>query len=521
MPDSPQYLHRSWMLVADDAIRLLVDDDTSEETVLTDTLEACLSDAEWHARPDETDLYPFLARCWPYPALRLLIQAAMQFWPKERRVTLEQCLQPYVPSADNGRQPPSPSVSSDPGQFDLQYTKENVVRETLYNYMQIFTYHPYWGGKLHFDTFANSVAYAGHGLKDADIARIGHWFGEHYRFAGNQRQVRRDAITAIAEVNAYDPLQQYIATLPAWDDTPRLDTWLAVYCGAEADARNAWIGTMLLVQMIARAVDPGCMARYVVIFEGAEDTGKSACVRLLGAPWANTFDMSLDSKEAHMAMQGLWVAELSELDSLNRSQETRIKSFLTQTHDSFIPKYANYPVTYARRTVFVGTTNENRYLIGQTGNTRFLPVETGVFDLGGLVAQREQLLAEASHVYQNTLQWWQAPQALTLTLQEARDDRKKTNVYEEALAEWLTGHVQHDDVTRILFTSWEEIAEDFLSLPSKAHWEKTSLQMQIALALRGLGYTNTRRRIKGDRRHWWWKWDDSRDSQDSQDATPF
>ena len=69
--------------------------------------------------------------------------------------------------------------------------------------------------------------------------------------------------------------------------------------------------------MVARALSPGCTARYVVILEGDESIGKSKLVLDLGAPWSQVFDHTMDSKEAHIAVQGCWVAELAELDSLS------------------------------------------------------------------------------------------------------------------------------------------------------------------------------------------------------------
>lgn len=128
--------------------------------------------------------------------------------------------------------------------------------------------------------------------------------------------------------------------------------------GAEPTDYHKWAGTMLLVSMVARAIDPGCVQRFVVILEGLEWTSKSALVRALAPQYYTEMSANLESKEAHMHIQGKWVCEWSELDTLSRTGESRLKAFVTMRSDDYVPKYSNTQVSYPRRTIFVGTTNE-------------------------------------------------------------------------------------------------------------------------------------------------------------------
>jgi predicted P-loop ATPase len=255
--------------------------------------------------------------------------------------------------------------------------------------------------------------------------------------------------------------------------------------GVEKDAYGIDISRLLPVSMVARALNPGCQYRYVVILEGQEDTGKSKLVRTLASPeWYVELTKGLDNKEAHMLLQGAWVAEFAELDSLSRSEETRLKAFITTQEDTWIPKYSNLKTTSKRRTIFIGTTNEQSYLKGQTGNTRFLPIKTHdeMIHCDFLAAMRDQLFAEALVYYKNHPEtWWQLSSDGHAEATMQREQRRQASVYEDPLRLFLADRTE---------TSWAEIADLFLHLDSMEKWANKPLQREVAQALVALGFEN-------------------------------
>jgi putative DNA primase/helicase len=251
------------------------------------------------------------------------------------------------------------------------------------------------------------------------------------------------------------------------------------------------IARLIPVSMIARALDPGCQYRYVVILCGDEVAGKSKLVRSLASPeWYREISTSLEGKESHVLVQGAWVAELGELESLSRTGEARLKSFITMQQDAYVPKYKMATVSVPRRTIFIGTTNEETFLRGTTGNTRFLPIKTGEVDPEGFVSQREQILAQALDYYRaHPEDWWQISAEAEAEAITARDAAREVNVYEKALGEWLADLVNvRIPIPGTLETTWPEIAAGFLKLEDKDKWANKGLQMQIAQALTVLGW---------------------------------
>ena len=294
----------------------------------------------------------------------------------------------------------------------------------------------------------------------------------------------RTAIVAHCRTSPRDPIKEWLEALPPWDGQPRLLTWMPDYTGAAGTAYVQETGRLWLVSMVARALKPGCQCRSVIVLMGDENIGKSALVKCLATEaWYRDVSGSLEGKEAHMLMKGVWLVELGELSSLGKTEENRLKSFITMANDGFIPKYANDPVKLARRAILVGTLNpegDKTFLRGQTGNTRYSPVAVTAINLAAVEALRAPLFAEALAYYQDHPDdWWKLTPTAEAEARAIRDDHRVRSVYEEPLSAWLVGRT---------LTCWQEICEHFLLLEAKERWKDTKLQKDIALAMVACGW---------------------------------
>ena len=398
-----------------------------------------------------------------------------------------------------------------PWRKDLFQKKNGELTQNYFNVAQILKYHEYWqqpANALWLDVVKQVHMCGATPIKKSLLVKLGEWFGREERLPVTNLDLVRDCLYAQCEEFPRDPLQHWINSLPAWDQEPRLEQWLHDVANTDDDAYSRDTSRILLVGMVARALNPGCLYRYVVIFVGLENAGKSELVRALATPeWYYAMKSDFESKEAHMEIQGAWVAELPELDALNRTGETRLKAFITLLDDSWIPKYANDRITVKRRTVFVGTTNEDTFLKGQTGNTRFVPIKTGDIDLGKFNDMRLQLFAEAKAYYErHPDDWWQfSPEGQT-RLEAERDARRKTSPYEDLLQAWLLTPAPNTLPPQLrTYTTWEEIATDALKMQTPEHWKDRNIQMDVANAMRALGWRHNKRRVnKGDPPKWVW-----------------
>lgn len=532
---SRRYCAQSWM---ERFASYDMSEGQTESAVLLGLLKECLLVDDWLENADTTDLWPFLNRCYKFTEPRLHFRSYMRTNRYDRN--LKNDIESFIKEAGED----TPKTKKQKGVNESQVIEnENIqigldemlqydakgakVLENFYNMALILEHHEEWQGRIRFDAFRNLPMLDDRPVNDRTEYRISEWLGKYYEFGGNRRQILSDAIKSVASKSEYDALLEWIDDLPDWDGTQRIDTWMIDLCGAENNDYSKWVSKVTLLQMINRALNPGCIARLVPIWNGLENQGKSTAVAMLGGEWATTLKISLESKEAHMAIHGYWIAELEELDTLYKTSEARLKAFLTNTSDHYVPKYANHSVDYPRRTVFIGTTNDSDYLRGLTGNTRFLPINTGEFDLDGIKEQREQLFAEAKEwlLENHSTPWWQEPEKLRDIIKEQRDSRRVMNVYEEDLRIFLDGEGGNNYFEQIgkkgpreskfkylKKTTMSDIFELYIKAESKEKWKDAALQRQITEALKALGWY----RKKANSVNWWMRPNDIDD-----DEVPF
>lgn len=208
-----------------------------------------------------------------------------------------------------------------------------------------------------------------------------------------------DAQDLAVSRRAFHPVRDYLSKLE-WDGTPRIDTLLQDYLGAEDNALTRAMTRKHLCAAVARVFHPGVKYDYILSLTGAEGLGKSTLIRTLGGEWFDDSLVTIEGKEGMESLRGKWLVEIGEMTSYKKSTSEAYKAFLSKTEDSFRPAYGRKVEIYPRQCVFFATTNEIAFLKGDTGNRRFWVVECGI-DLpaksvfADLPKERDQIWAEA------------------------------------------------------------------------------------------------------------------------------
>jgi len=250
-----------------------------------------------------------------------------------------------------------------------------------------------------------------------------------------------EALVTMALMQEFHPVRDYLNGL-VWDGTPRIGSFLTQYCGAPNNAYTSKVGEILLKAAVARAMTPGTKFDTMVILEGVQGCGKSTLLKVLGGEWTleglpNRQD--LNHKDVIQAIQGFWIIEVEELAVMRKSDVDSLKAFITRQTDKARFAYAKEAKTYKRQCVFVGTTNDDEYLLDSTGNRRFLPVEVGVIDLAGVKVIRDQLWAEALVLWNAnpTAKSLALPESMWSDAAEEQEDRRVQDPLEYKVREYL------------------------------------------------------------------------------------
>lgn len=308
----------------------------------------------------------------------------------------------------------------------LQIDTNGVFKGTLPNIMLILRNDPRTRGRLAFNLFTNRLVIRksfgdlphGQNIECYDKVNGTLWIDSHDHivrtFLESRRKDKgwglkvadRDLVAAISNVareNQFHPVREYLDRL-AWDGTRRFDKMFIDYFGAPDNKYTREASRLFALGAVSRIYEPGHKFDFVPIFEGLQGKRKSTFIETLSvdAEWAGSLSASLkDEKKAVESMAGKWILEIPELSGFKRADVQTIKHFISSNKDNARLSYDRRAQDFQRQCVFMGTTNESKYLLDESGNRRFWPIPTNVeaIDLERLIEERDQIWAEAVEAY--------------------------------------------------------------------------------------------------------------------------
>ncbi|WP_052451985.1 VapE domain-containing protein [Noviherbaspirillum autotrophicum] len=352
---------------------------------------------------------------------------------------------------------------------------------------------PPWGGELGEWT-------------EGDDFSLGLYLARNYSIIIKSDGAIEKAVAQAARENQFNPVTEYLRSL-TWDGEQRLHTWLTDVMGAEPTKYHALVGTLFLMSMVARAFYPGCQMDYMPVFEGGQGAGKSSALRVLGGDWYSETPFKVGDKDAYLAIQGVWLYEIAELDSFNKADSTSIKAFITNKTDRFRAPYGRRMVNVLRRTCFAATTNQDEYLKDSTGNRRSWPVRCGKIDTEMLAAVRDQLFAEAVVLIEQGEKWHPTREEQRELIEPEQEARELADPWEPRIQRYVDGEALHVGGTprpggRIDEVTSEELLTKALEIDiGKISGAKTET-MRIASCMKRMGWEKKRRSTGG--REWYY-----------------
>lgn len=330
-----------------------------------------------------------------------------------------------------------------------------------------------WQGVLAYDVFRRRIVCSGllpwgsvGDWTDVDDARAVCWLEQTHALRASPDVVRQ-AVTLVAADNEVHPVRQYLQSC-VWDGRSRLDTVLWRYFHAPDTSYVRLVGAWWMISAVARALHPGCKVDHALILEGKQAARKSTALEVLAVhrEWFTDSTLPIGDRGAYELIEGKWIVEFAELESWRKTDQRKLKAFITSNCDTFRPSYGKYTKDCLRQCVFAGTTNETHYLEDATGGRRFWPVACDDIDVGALRADRDQLWAEAMQRFLGGERWWPEGGEVQLC-EEAQEARRDVDEWLGVLSAWLDGPAGSAHLAAQTLTTGVVLAEVFSLQPSQ------------------------------------------------------
>ena len=315
------------------------------------------------------------------------------------------------------------------------------------------------------------------------------------------KQAASDALVFVAQQDTYNPVREYLqvlsfdTTVPAFD----LNTAASVLLGVD-DPLSAVLMRKMLISAVARAMEPGCFVKHMLVLKGKQDAAKSKLWRHL-MPDCSQGRWTVDTvpeqeKDFKMNIHRCWVFEIAELDQITATYKAgKLKSIISSPSDDYRPPYAAANINAPRHSVMVGTCNRDDFLRDTTGSVRYWVIDTDLgrgIDVAAAETHRDAIWKAAHQA------WQQRTGVCDYWLTEAEQDQLKARNgdfepgarFDAPLAKW---------VKNLPPGACFELPTALINcgaLPDRARCDTKALA-EAGKVLRGLGWIKSRNVVNG------------------------
>lgn len=386
--------------------------------------------------------------------------------------------------------------SADRASWPFSRTDKGKPHSNLHNIGVVLDHEPTLIGIAWYDEFLERIL-TGVPAKewtDHDDVAIAMRLQDDFGLVGARPQQVREVLEQRVRASPRHCVREWLEGL-RWDGTPRIaeafeDHWGVEIAPWQPDDYVRAVSANFFRGLVARVLRPGCQLDTMVVFEGAQGTGKTTALRTLGGPWYALSHESVTRKDFFEGLQGKWLIEIGELDAFSKAEVTRVKTVISTPTDRYRKSYGRSATDYPRQCVFAGTTNADNWGRDETGLRRFWPIRCGDINAHALAEARPQLFAEAASDLGRKLSWWDVPTSALRVQADRQVDAE--HPWNEFLLPFLD---QHTEVS----------IPDILVGPLKHHISDLSpaTQQTVARLLKLASWKKYRPRREGSRRKLW------------------
>ena len=186
-------------------------------------------------------------------------------------------------------------------------------------------------------------------------------------------------ITLYATRNRYNPILDMIKA-EKWDGKDRVTEIYNIFRIPADDTLSRTLIYKWLIQCVCglfNNIENHFSLDIVLVFQGNQGIGKTRFLERLALHpkfFAEGCCIDPRNKDSIMLATNKWICELGEIGSTMKKDIDSVKAFLSRSTDEYRTPYGRAMLQYPRVTSFVGTVNDEQFLVDQTGNRRFATV---------------------------------------------------------------------------------------------------------------------------------------------------
>lgn len=314
---------------------------------------------------------------------------------------------------------------------------------TLSSVTEILTHDQAWRGVLAYDEFSYLTVkrtrppFRGElgEWREFDTIELRFWISAHYGITVGNR-VAEQAVLTVAKKNTFHPVREYLGRLE-WDGIKRVDTWFPVHLKSPDDAYHRAVGKKFLVGAVARVMAPPVKIENVLMLKVMRDVEATTVLSTLaGKDWYSEAYFVTDNCAGNDYLQGVWIHALTELDSFTKAELSHARRQFESTRDRYYTSFASRPQLLPRQCVMVGVVNNFHGLKISREGRRYWSVRCGDVDVTALASARDQLWAEALHLYQQDVRWWVTAEEEPL-FEKPHNACARIDTWESSIRDWI------------------------------------------------------------------------------------
>lgn len=298
-----------------------------------------------------------------------------------------------------------------------------------------------------------------------------------------------DCARAVMSERSYHPIKEKLESIKPWDGVKRLETIICEVLGAEDNEITRTLTRKTFIAAVARIYEPGCKFDNMLTLYGDQGIGKSTFIQkmAMNPKWFNSSLTEIGTKEAYETIQSSWIIEIPELAPLKKVSHLVFKNFIAQQSDNYRKSYGRQKSEYPRQCIFIGSTNEQRFLVDDTGNRRYWiltcrkgRIKKRVWDLK--MEDIEKLWAEAIYYYNQGENIMELPDGMEEQIKIEQEDFMIENDYQDMVDTWIRIKIPHDFERlelrdRIAYYGCKTEDDRISYLVNMLHYSKPNIQL--------------------------------------------